>query len=184
MASSHRREMELALKKNRGQRIVADWTRRLSLACGVEISAASFLSVEKTQELKSAFFDKVKNDRKAIKAFWERQDKDDLVAHLFDVCIDVRSLPVILFSSVDEFIGAVRVPAECILRNAMSVWRVVEEDLSLATDDLQSGLCLEENFYAPTGEYVKTGGFEIAAWGAFARAIEGAAGTKKGDADI
>jgi len=167
MAGDHEKKMELVLKKNRGHRIVATWSRRLSDACEVEISTASFLSIEKTEELKRAFFTKVKNEEETFKTYWKKQDRDGLIAQLLDKCIDVRFLPVILFSSVDQFVGAVRVPADCILRNAMSVWIVTGEDLSMATEDLQHGLCLEENYYTPTGEYVPEGAYELTTWGMF-----------------
>lgn len=169
MAGDHRRDMELRLRKNRGHGLATEWSRSLSAACDVAISANSFLSIERTEELKRAFFTKVKMEGQAIKAWWEKQEKEILSAHLLDMCVHVRTLPVILFSSVDQFVGAVRVPADCVLRNAMAVWEVIKEDLSLATEDLQHGLCLEENFYNLSGEYVREGLYELTAWGVFAR---------------
>jgi hypothetical protein len=47
------------------------------------------------------------------------------------------------------------------------VWSVVEEDLCLATNDLEHGICLEEGFYDNMGNYVKDGIYELATWGDF-----------------
>jgi hypothetical protein len=169
MVEDHRRELEHRLRKNHGRRLAAEWSRSLSAASGVEISASSFISVERTEELKRAFFAKVKSEDRAMKASWEKDERETLLAHLLDTCVDVRTLEVILFNCLDRFVGAVRVPADCVLRNAMAVWQVVKEDLSMMTEDLQHGLCLEENFYAPSGEYVREGLYELTAWGKFAR---------------
>jgi len=169
MAEDHRRDLELRMRKNRGHGLATEWSRSLCAACGVEISASSFLSIKNTEELKSAFFTKVKTEAEAIKAWWEKHETETLSVHLLDLCVDVGALPVILFSSVDQFAGAVRVPADCVLRNAMAAWEVVKEDLSLATEDLQHGLCLEENVYTYSGEYVREGLYELTAWGVFAR---------------
>jgi hypothetical protein len=167
MTADSQRSLEFRLRKDRGHRLITEWSRSLSEACKVEISENSFLSLEKTEEVKRAFFIKVKEEQ-AIKAWWEKHEKETLLFHLLDICADVRTLIVILFSSVDQFIGAVRVPADSILENAMAVWEVVKEDLSLATEDLQHGLCLEENPYTPSGKYVREGMYELTIWGLFA----------------
>jgi hypothetical protein len=165
--------MELALRRNRGGRLIADWSRLLSEAVGVEISTNSFLPIEHTEELKRAFFIKVvdvreRKTRKELRVNWEKRDIYNLVSRLNDLCIAVGPLPVVLFSSVDQFIGAIRLPADCILRNVISVWKVVEEDLCVTTEDLQHGLCLEENYYTRLGDYKKEGVYELTLWGMFA----------------
>jgi hypothetical protein len=167
MGRDRRRDLEIGLRKNLGKRLARDWLASLSEACGTVIADTSFLSLEKTEKLKTAFFARVKTESKDVSLCWRREDEDTPASHLRDLCADVRGLPVILFSSVDHLVGAARVPADLILRNAMSVWKVVEEDLSLTTEDLQHGLCLEANFYTPSGEYVRTGVYELTAWGAF-----------------
>ncbi|MCY2965979.1 MAG: hypothetical protein NT069_20500 [Planctomycetota bacterium] len=169
MTEDRQNDMELRLRKNRGHRLVADWSLSLSRACGVEISATSFLSIERTEDLRRAYFNKIRTISDKAKLFWGTQERDRLVAHLLDVCVDVRTTAVILFSSVDRFVGAVRVPADTVLRNAIAVWDIVNEDLCVTTDDLQHGLCLEENFYYPAGEYVSGGLYELTVWGLFAK---------------
>lgn len=170
MPGDRRKDLELALRENRGRRLIADWSARLSGACGHEISASSFLSIEKTEELKVAFFTKLRDGTEALKVNWIKQEQTELLTHLLDVSVAVGALQVVLLSSVDRFIGGVYLPANCVLRNVMATWKVVEEDLSMATEDLQHGFCLEENFYTPAGHYVAEGIYDISAWGAFARA--------------
>lgn len=75
---------------------------------------------------------------------------------------------VVLFHSCDKFIGAVRLDAAAIASALEAVWRVAEEDLCVATPDLSSGFCLEENYYDGDGAYVPDGVFELTAWGDFA----------------
>jgi hypothetical protein len=159
--------MEVALKKN--QEFADDWVRRISQASGLEISMNSFLSIEETKKLKTAFFDRVKYPTEGFRFFWHKRDRESLQSHLRALSVAVRDLRVVLFSSVDHLIAAVRVPADCVLANAMGVWEIVEEDLSLATEDLRNGLCLEENYYTAEAVYVKEGVFELTTWGMFAR---------------
>jgi hypothetical protein len=168
MQSDNAKRLELALRKNRGRRLVAEFSLRLSQAFDVEVCASSFLSIEETGELKTAFYSIVRDERRAVRTFWRKTQSDDLIAHLLEMRKIARSPNAIVFSSVDRFIGAVRVPADCVLRNAMVVWQVVGEDLSLATDDLHDGLCLEETFYTAGAEYVREGLYELTAWGVFA----------------
>lgn len=118
-------------------------------------------------ELKNVFFAKVKSESEKSRRPWKRQDRDAVVNHLLNVAVGVSTMSAILFSSVDPYIGAVRVPADRVLRNAMSVWDVVKEDLSLTTEDVQHGLCLEENFSTPSGEHVSEGFYELTTWGLF-----------------
>jgi hypothetical protein len=171
MKEDERSNIEMSLRKNHGRRLIADWSRSLSAASGIEIRSDSLLSIEQTQVLKRAFFIKVKSESQRRRLTWERPAWEHLLAHLLDVCINVRTMPIVLFSSIDQFIGAIRLPADCVLRNVLAIWEVVGEDLSLTTDDLQHGLCLEENFYTPSGDYMKEGVYELIAWGRFERVM-------------
>jgi hypothetical protein len=173
MDSGNSKRMELALRRNRGREIVDEWTRTFTQICGIEVSESSFLPIEDTERLKSAFFDRIKNRTGTRTEYWDKLDTDELVALLHDLCIDVRSLPVVLFNEADQFIGGVRVPVDYVLRNAMAVWKIVGQDLSLVTEDLQNGLCLEENSIRPSGEFVKEGFYELTTWGLFERISRG-----------
>jgi hypothetical protein len=169
MAEDRRTDLEFRLRNNRGRLLVADFSIALSEACGVKVAAQSFLSIQQTEELKKPFFTRVRDERERPMPYWQKQDRACVVAYCHDLGRDIGPHPVILFSSIDRYVGAVRLPADSILQNAMSVWSVVKDDLSLATEDLQNGLCLEENFYTPGGEYMRDGIFDLTAWGIFGR---------------
>jgi len=74
---------------------------------------------------------------------------------------------VVIFHSMDSVLGALRIEAELIAESMESVWIATQEDLSFATDDLLSGICLEENFYDGSGSYVAGGVLELTSWGQF-----------------
>lgn len=167
MTKDNRKDLALSLRKNRGQRVVGEWSVSLCRACGVQVSAIPFLSLERTEKLKRAFFERVKSESKKPKLYWEKREWSEVAAHLIGLCTHARNPAVILFSSIDEFVGAVRIPADAVLKNALPVWEVVKDDLCLTTEDLQHGLCLEENFYTPSGNHVREGFFELTAWGQF-----------------
>ena len=169
---SRRDSLEKAINANRGHLIAADWSIALSEACGVEIGKDRFLAVDITVELKRAVFEKLRNHGNTIRTqFWRKEQFEDVESYLSALSSRVHDLRVILFSSVDESIGAVILPADCILSRVKVVWTMVGEDLCLTTEDLQHGLCLEENFYGDKGEYVRDGVYELATWGAFSEAI-------------
>jgi hypothetical protein len=169
VTDARREELEKRLRKNRGRQLFADWSQSLSAACGIEIAPSSFLSIEETEKLKTAFLARVKLESRAGTITWFKNEKTDLVSHLVDLCDHAGSLSVILFNKLDQFIGAPLVPADCVLRNVLEVWDVVEEDLDLASKNLDHGLCLEVNFYTPLGQYIKEGVYEMTTWGLFSK---------------
>jgi hypothetical protein len=168
MSDMNSRDLKRSLRKNYGRRSLAEWSRLLSLACCVDSTTTSFLSIEETEELKKAFYRVVRDQVKTSRSFWQDSHRDGLAAHLLADSIIAQDIEIIMFSHMDQFVGAVRVPAVSVLRNAMAVWQVVGEDLSLATHDLQNGLCLERNFYTAEGAYVSSGIYELSEWGIFA----------------
>lgn len=110
----------------------------------------------------------LKTGRGVVRRHWPRSSFQDLADALKDLCIEIRLTPVVLFSSVDDVIGAVQLPANMALLNFPAVWEVVEQDFRLTTPDLQNGLCVEVNFYDTNGDYIKEGIYELVAWGMFA----------------
>jgi hypothetical protein len=89
----------------------------LSQAFDVEVCASSFLSIEETGELKTAFYSIVRDERRAVRTFWRKTQSDDLIAHLLEMRKISRSLNAIVFNSVDKFIGAVR----CVRRSSVDL---------------------------------------------------------------
>jgi hypothetical protein len=90
-------------------------------------------------------------------------------------CADMlRTSRVVVFSSVDDTIGAIHANAEPILCNVRAVWNVVGEDFRLTTANLTDGLCLGMEQYTLSGNYIPEGVYELAGWG-----ILGAPDTRK-----
>lgn len=159
--------LELALRKERGKRIFHEWTNSLAEACGTKVSSANFLSIEHTDELKREFFRRLKAKQGVSRHNWPKHSLPELSAQLTDLCIDLRLTPVVLFSDVDEYLGAVELPATSVLLNIARVWKVVHDDFRVATPDITSGLCLEANFYDLRGKYLEAGVLEVVSWGVF-----------------
>ena len=163
---SKRKALDLARRRSHGAEILAEWIAALEEACGGVVTPANFLPLEETQELKSKFFNKVKNRTAYFYRYWAPQAFNDVEMLLRVLSFDVDQMEVVLFSEVDKYTGAVVLPADRVLANARKVWSVVKEDLSITSPDLQHGMCLEHNFYNESGVYSKEGFYELTAWGA------------------
>lgn len=164
-------QLDLALRKNRGESIRRDWMARLKEACAYEILPEHFLALEPTETLKKEFFERVKGNNQVQRRQWPASSLEELANALMDLSIDLRSLPAVLFSSADKYLGAVQMPASVALSNFTAVWKVVEEDFCLVTLDLENGLCVEVNFYDERGNYTKDGIYKLSAWGVFASVV-------------
>jgi hypothetical protein len=88
-----------------------------------------------------------------------------MVAFAKGLSLRLGTMKTILFSRNDQLLGAVNVPAAMVLTNVDEVWKLVGEDLSLTTEDLGHGFCLELNYYDGKGNYVKEGTYFLTAWG-------------------
>jgi hypothetical protein len=169
MDPESRERLKLALAANRGRAILDQWSRSLGVACGRSIRHEDFVSIDRTRQLKEQFADRLKQQDSSHRLFWNKDDVMSLHRHLSEVSSAVCGMEIVLFSSVDQFIGAVRMSAKQVLQNAASVWAVVGEDLSLASESMDDGMCLEESFYRSDGEYVHDGLYELTTWGRFQR---------------
>jgi hypothetical protein len=159
----------LCIRRNRGKQIAGNWVHALEEACGIQPSAQDFLGLRETEDLKKAFFQRVREVASgttvpSLHQYWALGQLADLTMCLRQLAGTVNGMRARLFSSADKYIGAVRVPADRILLHPFETWRVVEEDLALVTDDLLSGLCLELNYYDTHGLYVVEGIYELTAW--------------------
>src|SRR5205085_2381133 len=92
---------------------------------------------------------------------------DDVENILTRMAHPLTAFPVILFSSVDYWIGAVKAPAGPVLANARRVLKVVEDDLNLTSAEAEDGLCVARDYYTPDGTYMSEGVFSLAVWGVF-----------------
>ncbi len=159
--------LALAIRRNRGERLRADWMARLALACAFEIHSEYFLSLEETDGIRKRFTSKLKRPG-TFRKNWPRGSVNAIAELIKNLSITLRSQPVLLFSSVDYYVGAVVVPAHVLLVNFLAVWEVVGEDFRVVTPDLGSGLCVGVEYYDAKGKYVKGGVYEGIAWGIFA----------------
>jgi hypothetical protein len=167
MTGDSRNVLDLTLRRNRGILIRSAWVAALRKACDVEVLTEDLMSLEETEKLKKTFFEKVRQREGVVRRHWAKNVFDELASLLRNLSVDVGAMPVVLFSSVDQCIGAVRLPADRVLTHIEAIWKVVEEDLCVTTLNLQHGFCLEFNFYTETGEYRREGVYELTAWGAF-----------------
>jgi hypothetical protein len=153
------------IKINRGSQIRQLWEATLEQACGLTLKRTDFIGIDETLQLKEKFFDRVKSRQDVVHLYYQRNEFDKIQSRLKNLARRLGVKPLILFSSTDKFIGAIRAPAVSILENAEAVWEVVGEDLSLTSSDVRHGLCLERNYYGERGRYVEEGVYEITAWG-------------------
>lgn len=160
------RRLELALRRNRGTQIRPGWLAAIRAACHVDVSEEDLLPLEETEDLKHAFFVALK-ERCSYLEHWPASALTEIATLLSIMAADVGSLPIVLFSSVDQYIGALQLPASAVLENSLATWRVVEEDLRFATIDMKSGLCLEFNDYTEIGERIVRDMYELGSWGNF-----------------
>jgi hypothetical protein len=149
----------------RAMKLRGEWLAALSAACGHPIEEQAFLEKPRTKELKEAFFSMVRDRRDAVRVCRGVDEKHRVREYFATISPAIWTRHVALFSSRDEYYGAVRVPAQWVLKNPFDIWKVTEQDLSVAAEDLSSGLCLEYNYYNRHGQYMAEGVYEVTAWG-------------------
>lgn len=164
-------EADLALRRNRGKKICLSWLERLGKACAYNTLQEHLLPIEQTEILKRLFVQRTKDNADDIIHRNYAVNSRSLIDALINLSIDLSDVELVLFSSVDKFIGAIQIPARVVLANFPYVWKVVEEDFRLGTVDMRTGLCIESNFYDLTGNYCKEQIWELSAWGALAKGL-------------
>ena len=152
-----------AIRRNRARRIRQPWLNRFRAETGIRVSDGTLLPLPETVALKRRFYELVRAGGDAH-LFWSRQETDALFDKLRRLA--GQNLPsIVLFSSVDEDIGALELPAEAVLLRAERVWESVEIDLAMASRDCSDGLCLGESMYDADGNFVAGGVYELVCWG-------------------
>ena len=154
---------EIIQRRQTGRTLLPVWVRKMEGICRKRITAADFIGLEETEFLRDSFFDKVRNSDQSL--FYLKKDFNKITRQLKAIEKQLGSQSIILFHSNDKFIGALRVNSHCVLENVEKVWALVEEDFSIATEDLKSGLCLEENYYDREGNFFPDGLYELTIWG-------------------
>ncbi len=158
---------ELLQRKHKGLTILPGWITAFEEATKDTISPDNFLDLDKTKELRTKFFDHVRNFEGKPR-FASNCDLGILKSGLQNRFYQGENLEVILFHSMEKYIGALLTQANVILKKLEAIWRVAEEDLCVATLDLASGFCLERNYYDSNGGYFPAGLLELTSWGKFA----------------
>lgn len=157
-------DLASASRRNRGTVLLPGWLDEFRAVAGVRLSPGAFLTPGATDQLKATFVERLQSPDARYRE-WPGEQSDQVVAHLHALERSVGSTEVVLFSKVDEYIGAARVGADAVLRDPMRMWEFVGTDLTLVTEDLAGGLCLERNQYTREGAYVKAGVYALTTWG-------------------
>ena len=71
-------QLDLALRKNHGERIRGDWIARLKAGCACEILPEPFLALEQTEALRKEFFVRVKSDKRLQRRQWPVSSLEEL----------------------------------------------------------------------------------------------------------
>lgn len=169
------KELQRRLREHKGRQLMPDFKSQLSRFLGHEIENTDFVGIETTEELRSKFFEKIKNSR--IKGdpdvrckIWDPTEIPQIWAFVANIASCVDKVKAVLFHRLDEYTGAVLVPARTVLVSAEAVWGIVGgprgQDLCLSSIDLASGFCLEFDHYADRDEY------ELTMWGVFERCAD------------
>jgi hypothetical protein len=160
--------LEEAARGRKVDEIRLPWIDTLSAAAGVPVDVANLVDVQEVQELRDAFFGKVRNGTPDIgRTNIKMEDRRELYDRLASLSPGFADERAVLFSSVDSYIGAVVMPVAAILSRAEAVWSVVNEDLAFASRDVSSGFILEKNHNDLAGNYIPEEILELTTWGNF-----------------
>ena len=159
--------LDSRLRKERVRSLLPGWKRALEEEAHIRLTDGDFLSIEETQELRTAFFGRVKATSSVV---IPGERLRDVLEEMSNLANTLGDWPVILFSSEDTLLGAVRVPAGAVLQHPLDVWAVVKQDLSLTSEDVLHGLCLERNHMTPDGVHHDQPVYELSSWGTLALA--------------
>lgn len=159
--------LDHAVRKNKGLQLKDKWIAKLQETGDIKILPEDILTIAETDRLKKSFFERIKNGNDVEHKNWSYVQISDQVSFLRVLGINLKNISVIVFSSADKYIGAIRLPMVYVFTHLDEIWDVVGEDLCVTTDDLISGFCFEFNFYTESGEYVKEGVYKSSVWGEF-----------------
>ncbi len=157
-------ELASEARRNRGKALLTGWHDEFRAVAGFKLSPTALLTLEATDQLKEALVERLQSPDASYRE-WPVEQSEQVVAHLHVLGRTAGSTEVVLFSKVDQYIGAARVGADAVLREPMRIWEFVGNDLTLVAEDLAGGLCVERNQYTREGNYVKAGVYALTTWG-------------------
>jgi len=152
--------MQRLAAENKGRRVWPSFRRALSVALDMEVRDEDRVSIDETAALRTLFEARLRSGRDVALEQGPRATLPAILEHLRTVGIRRHGLVVVLLHANDATTGAVRVPLNAVLANALRTWAVVERDLCLVTDRAVDGLCLEFS-HLPHGD-----SYELHTWGA------------------
>jgi hypothetical protein len=168
-------QLTLASRRRRGQLLAAEWLRSLGAALGTVLSPSSLLGIEETEAIKAQCITRLVEDPEVARKVWPDPmpqgppAPDEVVDHVARLA-QAQDFDAILFAESDYNVGATRVSANAVLRNANAVWQLTRHDVMFVTPDLADGLCLEYNHVGDhTAEGHELGTYELRIWGRLAR---------------
>ena len=168
--------IDIALRKNKGARILPGWISSFCQITGASITNADFLFLEETDILRNIFAQNVKKAG-ALHIYWpintSYPEIERTICHLAE-----QRERIVLFHKADSQIGALFLSVNDILKNTDNLRELLGGDISFITKDGTNGLCLERTFYDGKGGYIADGIWELTAWGLFAQVVSDVKGPK------
>lgn len=155
-----------AIARNRGKQLLPLWIREFRRITGHSIEATDFVGVAETNRLRDSFYERVKAETGCCIREWPAREYIDVLG-LLTAMSESTSVEVVLFSGADAFIGGLRVQSALVLAHAHDLRSLVEQDPSIASEDMGNGLCLEFNYHSDSGEYSREGFYRVLSWGVF-----------------
>jgi hypothetical protein len=157
------RALEKRLRERRSRLALARLADTLE-EIGLDPSQYRPVALDEVDSIWPRFVTRLRNRAESAER-WPARDRDVVVKRLAEVARDVTGLPVVwLFQADSEPVG-VEVPADPVIRSALTHFVSRAADLMLATRDVTDGLTLELNHYQEGDEY------ELVTWGRFRRDV-------------
>jgi len=166
------KELQRRLREHKGRRLLADLKERLERLLDCEINHSDFVGVQATEQLRAAFFERIirsrnESDPEVRSKTCEPSRVSQIWEEVADIASCVGGMNAVLLHRLDEFTGAVIIPARIVLARARDVWEfeggILGGELCLCSMDATSGFHLDFNHYYDRDEY------ELTTWGVFAR---------------
>jgi len=174
MTDDRKRALDEAVRRNRARRLAPQWLADLSSHLGCGVGPDDLLSIDQTRRLRERFFGRVSDIAvegtgracaEGARLIWSGRLCPCAMSALELLARTVGEQTVVMFNSVDEVIGAVRVPVGRALAAAETLTDFAEMDLCLTTMSVECGLCFEQDRFG------KLPRCELTVWGEWADAL-------------
>lgn len=163
---SHKKHIDDLLRKNEGLHIISDWLNRCSSVLK-SLTKDNLLSLSDTDKIKQQFNNKLLGQATIQRCNWTLDEEKKMFEHFTSLAYKCENIDVVLFSNVDDKLGALRTNSRDILLNAKELWTIVGEDFRFTTNNLAHGFCLGFEYYTISETYIPKGVYELACWGSF-----------------